>query len=143
PPLTLHLSGSSGATMLVLVAHAAPRPPAVTLATRAIDRGVWHDLILHVRWSTQSDSFVEAWLDGTPFTAGRVRRATLFTPVSTYLRLGLYRHKHGSTTNVLYYDEVRLGDSYAAVRPRGVARGLLARFSQGGLPCASSTSSHW
>jgi hypothetical protein len=42
---------------------------------------------------------------------------TRYNAVSNYLRLGLYRGKGVPTTNHVFYDEVRLGDSYLAVAP--------------------------
>ena len=39
----------------VVVLYTEPEP---------LEKGVWHDWILHVRWSYDSDGFVEAWLDG-------------------------------------------------------------------------------
>lgn len=98
---------------------AAPRPGVWFLGDfetgGPVRRGAWLDLVFHVRWSTGKDGFVEAWLDGRPFTAGKMYGPTLYSPVPNYLRLGLYRGKGFTTTNSVYYDEVRIGDSRQAV----------------------------
>jgi hypothetical protein len=52
-----------------------------------------------------------------PLPAARARGPTLYTPVSNYLRIGLYRGKGIPTTNQVYLDELRIGDSYQAVAP--------------------------
>ncbi|HEX5758001.1 MAG TPA: heparin lyase I family protein [Thermoanaerobaculia bacterium] len=77
----------------------------------------WTDLVFHVRWSEGLDGFVEAWLDGRPFTEGRAHGRNLYGPVANYLRLGFYRGKGVQATQHVYLDEVRLGGSYFAVAP--------------------------
>jgi hypothetical protein len=61
--------------------------------------------------------FLVLWADGRPFTAGKRYGPTLYSPQHNYLRLGLYRGKGFTTTNHVFYDEVRIGDSYQAVAP--------------------------
>lgn len=117
PPLTVHLVPHAGGHALLLIGQASPQAHPRTLGARPIGFGAWIDLVFHIRWSTGRDGFVEAWLDGRPFTPGKVYGPTLYTPVSNYLRLGLYRHKGGATTNHVFYDEVRIGDSYSDVAP--------------------------
>jgi hypothetical protein len=117
PPLTLHLVRDEGRHVLLLIGQTTSTGPPRTLGGRPIRLGVWIDLVFHVRWSTGRDGFVEAWLDGHPFTGGKKYAPTLYSPISNYLRLGLYRGKGVPTTNHVYYDEVRLGDSYPAVAP--------------------------
>jgi hypothetical protein len=123
PPLALHLdaAGSQGSQggqeALTLVARASRTSPPRTLATRQVRRGAWIDLVFQIRCSTGSDGFVAAWIDGSPFTAGKMQGPTLYSPIANYLRIGLYRGKGVRTTNSVYIDEVRVGDSHAAVAP--------------------------
>ena len=117
PPLVLHLVPGKGGSVLSLMGRSSPDAPRRTLGTRPVRRGVWTDLVFHIRWSTGKDGFVEAWLDKRPFTAGKQYGPTLYTPVPNYLRLGLYRAPGVPTTNHVFYDEIRLGDSYQAVAP--------------------------
>lgn len=117
PPLALYLAPQEGRDVLILIGQPSPQAPPRHLGARPIRRGTWTDLVFHLRSSTGSDGFVEAWLDGLPLTAGRMYGPTLYNPESNYLRLGLYRRKGVPTTNHLYYDEVRLGGSYHAVAP--------------------------
>jgi hypothetical protein len=117
PPLALHLVAEEGRHYLVLIGQASPTAPPRTLGALPIRRGAWIDLVFHLKCSTGRNGFVAAWLDGRPFTAGKIHGPTLYTPVSNYLRLGLYRAKGVLTTNHVYFDEVRIGDSYQAVAP--------------------------
>ena len=117
PPLALYLVRHEGRRLLILIGQASPKAPPRHLGGRPVRQGVWTDLVFHMKWSTGSDGFVEAWLDGDPLTTGRMYGPTLYSPVSNYLRLGLYRGKGVFTTNHVYYDAVRLGDSYQAVAP--------------------------
>jgi hypothetical protein len=118
PPLTLYLISDHDRLALLLVGRSAPRAEQRILGSGPIRRESWIDLVFHIRWSMADDGFVEAWLNGQPFTPGRKRGATLYGELSNVLRLGLYRPKgSASTTDHLYLDEVRLGDSRAAVVP--------------------------
>jgi len=117
PPLALFLVLHEGQDVLVLVGQPSPYAPPRLFGSHAIRRETWIDLVFHIKGSTGNDGFVEAWLDGRPFTAGKLYGPTLYSPVSNYLRIGLYRRKGVPTTNHVFYDEVRLGDSYQAVAP--------------------------
>lgn len=117
PPIALHLVPNDRGHALVLIGQPTPTGSPRTLGEGQIRPDAWTDLIVHIKWSTGKDGFVEAWRDGHPFTKGKMYGPTLYSPVSNYWRLGLYRHKGASTTNTVYYDEVRVGDSYQAVAP--------------------------
>jgi len=117
PPLALYLVPHQGQDLLILIGQSSRQAPPRHLGARPIRRGTWNDLVFHLKSSTGSDGFVEAWLNDRPFTAGRIYGPTRYNAVSNYLRLGLYRGKGVPTTNHVYYDEVRLGDSYLAVAP--------------------------
>ncbi|MEO8504703.1 MAG: heparin lyase I family protein [Acidobacteriota bacterium] len=118
PPVALHLvNDERGGHKLILAGRSVPYGDPRTLGPEPIRLGSWVDLVVHIRWSTGNDGLVEAWLDGRPFGVGKMTGATLYTPVSNYLRLGLYRSKGVLSTNHIFLDEVRVGDSYAAVAP--------------------------
>jgi hypothetical protein len=117
PPMALHLVSDERGHALMLIGQASSTSPPRTLGLRPIAFGKWIDLVFHIHCSTGADGFVEAWLDARPLTAGRQYGPTLYTPVANYLRLGLYRAKGVRTTTHVFYDEVRLGDSYQAVAP--------------------------
>jgi len=103
---------------LLLVHHASPASPARRLGERSVERGSWLDLVFEVKGSTGPDGHVGAWIDGEPLLDGVFHGPTLYNPLGNYLRFGCYRGKGGTTTNHVYFDEVRIGDSRNAVRPR-------------------------
>jgi hypothetical protein len=71
----------------------------------------WFHFLVHARWSTGSDGFVEMWLDGRR-TIRRVRGATLrnqhapanpgLTSPGMYVSQGIYRHAYRSTNTVIH-----------------------------------------
>jgi hypothetical protein len=73
--------------------------------------GHWFHFLVHARWSTGSDGFIELWLDGTR-AIRRVYGATLrnqnspasaaFTSPGMYLSQGIYRHAFRSTNTVIH-----------------------------------------
>lgn len=117
PPLAVYLSSDQGRDHLLLIGQETPDARPRRLGMRPVSRGEWIDLVFHIRCSTGSNGFVQAWLDGRPFTEGKMAGPTLYSPDSNYLRLGLYRSKGSLTTNYVFYDEVRIGESYRAVAP--------------------------
>lgn len=84
------------------------------IALRYIQKGVWHDLTVHIRWSRTDRGFAEAWLNGLPWTPFNGRDYKYYGPnmynaVPAYFMIGLYRDFGFTTTNSVYYDEVRIG----------------------------------
>lgn len=93
------------------------------IAKQHIKKGVWHDIVLHVFWSQESIGFVEAWLDGKPWTPfnGRDYRyygANMYNTVPPMLKLGIYRDFGFTTANSVFYDELRIGPTKASIEPR-------------------------
>lgn len=87
-----------------------------------IDQGKWIDLVFHIRFSKNDDGFMEVWKDGimlkTSSGSTKVTGPNMYNTVPNYLRLGIYRGFALSQTNTIYYDEVRIGRSRAAVWPQ-------------------------
>lgn len=84
------------------------------VAIHYIEKGRWYDIVLHVRWSRTAHGFVEAWIDGHPWTPSserdnRVYGANMYNAVPAYLKLGLYRDFGFESIHRLYYDELRIG----------------------------------
>jgi polysaccharide lyase-like protein len=73
--------------------------------------GHWFHFLVHARWSTGSDGFVEMWLDGKR-AIRRVHGATLrnqnapasseVTSPGMYVSQGIYRHAYRSTNTVIH-----------------------------------------
>ncbi|MBI5542396.1 MAG: heparin lyase I family protein, partial [Deltaproteobacteria bacterium] len=126
-----HHSGSSGAPPVRLVlgcsaADCGASLPDTTFfivngrnlwTTQPLQRGVWHDFVIHVKWSASASvGFVELWQDGV-LVVPKTSAATLFSGQSNYLKLGLYRDEATSPTQVLFHDNFVMGTSLADVQP--------------------------
>ncbi|MBI4534135.1 MAG: heparin lyase I family protein [Candidatus Melainabacteria bacterium] len=90
------------------------------IAKRYIQKGIWHDIVLHIRWSQGSDGFVEAGLDGSPWTPfnGRDHKyyaANMYNAAPPMLKLGIYRDFGFTTINSVFYDELRIGPTKASI----------------------------
>ncbi|MFY2562141.1 heparin lyase I family protein [Corallococcus terminator] len=69
-----------------------------------LQRGVWHEFILHVKWSAKaSTGFVELWHNKEKVLAKR-SAATMYSGQNNYLKLGLYRSDTVKPVGVLYHD---------------------------------------
>jgi hypothetical protein len=78
--------------------------PPLPVAVRAISKGAWIEVEIEIHWSTRSDGWVEAWIDGEPLTEGRVQGPNMWNPHPHYLKLGLYRNPDIAVEQVVYYD---------------------------------------
>lgn len=73
------------------------------------DNGVWHDYVVHARFSNNSaNGWVEVWRDGV-LVVPRTNHETMAS-ASNYLKIGLYRDRE-SHTQVIYHTGPRI---YAA-----------------------------
>ncbi|MEP7244980.1 MAG: polysaccharide lyase [Gammaproteobacteria bacterium] len=94
----------------------------------AYNTGKWTDFVFHVRWSPNSNGFLQVWKDGVKVidASGGI---AFNDAVGPYLKMGIYKGWTTRTTpagnvsvRTLYHDEVRIADSggsYAAVSPGG------------------------
>ena len=87
-----------------------------------LTRDVWHDFVVHVRWSTDpAVGFIRIYhkLAGDPTYARRIDRRshTLNENGAAYLKLGYYRDPDVTGTSVIYHDGLRVGKSFRSVAP--------------------------
>ncbi|MBJ6759969.1 heparin lyase I family protein [Myxococcaceae bacterium JPH2] len=72
--------------------------------TTKLTRGVWHEFIFHVKWSSDPKvGFVELWHNGQLVLPKR-NVGTMYSGMKNYLKLGLYRNETVSQTGVVYHD---------------------------------------
>jgi hypothetical protein len=95
---------------------------AVTLWSAPVERGVWTDFVLHVRWSPTTTGRLETFHQGKLVYAETGRNMDPGTTSGGhYQKLGLYGSFGGAVKErTLYYDEVRVAKGaggYAAVAP--------------------------
>lgn len=111
PPLAFHVRGDE----VVMGGVLRPGAPTVVHWSAPLVRGVWHEFVLHVRWSADPRvGFLELWYDGArvfPLT----HLPTLFPGQGGYLKAGLYRHPAIRETQTVFHDGFVAGASRADV----------------------------
>jgi hypothetical protein len=91
-----------------------PRDPgfhSVPIGTVQFD--VWYDFVYHVLWSSGSDGYFQAWLNGRQVM--NYSGPTLYTGESCYLKLANYHTPLGLPVSVIHSRVVR-GATQAAVQ---------------------------
>jgi len=118
PPLEFDVNGET----LSLARNPPPGNGAtVALWSTPLVRGVWHDFVMHVIWSSNPDlGFIELWYDGSKVIVGKAVQ-TLFPGNVNYLKQGLYRDSSISAVGVVYHDGMTAGTTLADVAPQLVA----------------------
>lgn len=78
-------------------------------------RGVWHDFVMHIRWSSDpSVGFVEMFHNGEPAVAP-TSVPTMLPGQLSYMKMGLYRSREIATDATIYFDDIRMGTELADV----------------------------
>lgn len=75
-----------------------------------VEKGVWNDLMLHIKWSRNEDGYIEVFHNNIP--VGPLKHVkTMWNDFPHYLKLGLYRDPRIEHANHIFYDEVRVGST--------------------------------
>jgi hypothetical protein len=76
----------------------------ITPWTTPLVRGVWHEFILHAKWSPDPKvGFIELWHNRERVLPRR-NLATTYAGMKSYLKLGLYRNDTIAPVGVVYHD---------------------------------------
>lgn len=118
PAIALYYTSKHGVPALELWYGAKMQQDIVAVAP--IRKGEWLDVVFHIGWSHSAMGFVEAWLNGQPLISPkraqhRAFGANMWNAYPHFLKVGLYRNSEITTTNSVYFDEVRVGNSYPEV----------------------------
>jgi hypothetical protein len=80
-------------------------------------RGVWHDFIVHVLWSSDPNvGFVEFWYDGSKVMEKKLM-ATAYSGQDNFFVQGLYRDASIQATAVVYHDGTTVATALEDVLP--------------------------
>ncbi|MFY0689294.1 MAG: polysaccharide lyase [Cyclobacteriaceae bacterium] len=79
-----------------------------TVALSEISKGKWTRLKFHIKWSTDTDGFVRAWINDTNLTDGKITGITMLNSASHYFKFGLYRNLAIPFTNHAFYDDLEI-----------------------------------
>lgn len=86
--------------------------------THALERGDWHDFVVHVFWSADATKgSVEIWYDGKQVLT-TTHAATLFPGQSAYLKQGLYRKESINFDQTLFQTGAVIGTTMDDVWPQ-------------------------
>jgi hypothetical protein len=100
-PTGLELWVSGGAT----VVNAPTDPGFYRVSIGTVQLNVWYDFVYHVKWSSGSDGYFQAWLNGRQVM--NFSGPTLYTGQSCYLKLANYHTPLGVPVSVIHSRIVR------------------------------------
>lgn len=75
-----------------------------------IVRNAWYDFVYHVKWSSGSDGFFNAWVNGVQVlahTGPTLYEGTDGTTLGCYLKLANYHDAFGQPTSVIHDRVIR------------------------------------
>jgi hypothetical protein len=114
PPLVLYVKGEQ------MVLHIGG-DPGETVWTHPLERGKWHDFILHAKWSSDPGvGYVELWYDGQQ-VLGKTTGANMFPGQGNIMKQGLYRNDSISNVGVMYHDGMTAATTLADVQSGAAA----------------------
>jgi hypothetical protein len=87
----------------------------------SIVKNVWYDFVYHVKWSSSSDGFMDAWVNGKKVMS--YVGPTLYAGQGVYLKLANYHEAFGQATSVIH-DRIVRGTTALSVAP-GPLEGVL------------------
>lgn len=89
------------------------------LAEVPYSKGVWHRLVVGIKFLNTSEGEIQAWLDGTALSSSPVKAQTLWNRAGAYFKCGLYRgavgQKQAPSANSCYIDNLRISRNKAEV----------------------------
>lgn len=91
--------------------------------SQLINKSQWYDIVAHIYWNDDNTAFAEFWLNGNFITLfngtdNKYYKRNLFNRAGNYFKFGQYRGKENtSNTNIIYFDEVKIGTSFNEVSP--------------------------
>jgi hypothetical protein len=68
-------------------------------------RNVWYNFVYHVKWSSGSDGYFDAWVNGVQMMA--YRGPTLYAGQGVYWKLANYHTPHGQASSVIHARVIR------------------------------------
>lgn len=72
-----------------------------------IEKDVWHDFIMHVKWSPDSDGLLEVWHQGNK-VANSMGANCYEDLLNPYFKVGIYKFNNTTVNRVIFVDEVTL-----------------------------------
>ncbi|MGJ5642993.1 heparin lyase I family protein [Formosa sp. S-31] len=91
-----------------------------TIAVKKIELNNWIDIVIEAKWSRSNSGYIASWLNNEPFTPfngvhNKVYGANMHNESPVYFKFGQYRYFDDSHIHQIYFDELRIGDSFDQV----------------------------
>ena len=91
-----------------------------TVGMRKVEVDKWQDLTVQTYWSDNNTGFVAAWLNNKPLTPfnglhNRAYGPNMHNRAPNYFKFGQYRYFDEKNKMQLYFDELRIGNTYKEV----------------------------
>lgn len=91
-----------------------------TIATKKIEKDKWYDMVFEIKWSFTNSGYIAAWLNNEPFTPfnglhNKAYGPNMHNKSPAYFKFGQYRYWDDSNEHEIYFDELRIGDSFEEV----------------------------
>lgn len=80
-------------------------PTQHTVPIGPVVRNVWYNFVYHVKWTSGSDGYFDAWVNGVQMMA--YRGPTLYAGQGVYLKLANYHSAFGQPTSVIHSRVIR------------------------------------
>lgn len=80
-------------------------PTKQTFPIGPVVRNVWYNFVYHVKWSSGSDGYFDAWVNGVQMMA--YRGPTLYAGQGVYWKLANYHTPHGQPSSVIHARVIR------------------------------------
>jgi hypothetical protein len=100
-------------------------PTFYSAAVGPVVKNVWYDFVYHVKWSSGSDGFFYAWVNGVQKLA--YTGPTLYVNQGCYLKLANYHTAFGQASSVIH-DRVMRGTSRESVAWAPAGRDAISRL---------------
>ena len=124
-PNGMNFSGYGGA-----VPYPTWRAPDYSASIGPIVKNVWYDFVYHVKWSSGSDGFFYAWVNGVQKLA--YTGPTLYTGQGCYLKLANYHSPTGQPSSIIH-DRVIRGSTSSTTSKRSITRRRIWSASRGSM----------
>lgn len=83
--------------------------PPVPVAITQIEKGQWIDVLVNIHWSEGEEGYIRTWINGEEITDGKTYGPNMWNRASHYFKFGLYKNPDIPHTNIVYYDDVKIG----------------------------------
>jgi hypothetical protein len=103
-----------------------------TISVKKIEKDKWYDMVFEINWSFTNSGYIAVWMNNEPFTPfngmhNKVYGPNMHNESPAYFKFGQYRYWDDSNEQEVYFDELRIGNSFEEV---SIYKSLPAMFQE-------------